>query len=97
MPSYQELTAQIVKLQAQAEQARLKEIAAVVAQIHDLVRQYNLSPEDLGLRAPRGRGRGRAAAPVSAKYRDPETGATWSGRGRAPAWIQGKDREKFAV
>lgn len=22
------------------------------------------------------------------KYRDPETGATWSGRGRAPHWVQ---------
>ncbi|THJ46770.1 H-NS histone family protein [Burkholderia sp. LS-044] len=31
------------------------------------------------------------------KYRDPETGATWSGRGRPPAWIDGKDRVPFEI
>ena len=31
-------------------------------------------------------------------YRDPKTGATWSGRGRAPAWLAGaKDRSKFLI
>lgn len=33
-----------------------------------------------------------------AKYIDRKTGATWSGRGRAPAWLIGaKDRTKFLV
>ena len=33
-----------------------------------------------------------------ARYRDPKTGATWSGRGRAPAWMaNAKDRAKFEV
>jgi len=40
--------------------------------------------------------------PVRAKYRHPETGETWSGRGTAPAWLQrveatGRSREEFAV
>ncbi|HDR8956015.1 MULTISPECIES: H-NS family nucleoid-associated regulatory protein [Burkholderia] len=31
-------------------------------------------------------------------YRDPKTGATWSGRGRAPAWLAGaKDRSNFLI
>jgi DNA-binding protein H-NS len=34
---------------------------------------------------------------VQPKYRDPETGATWSGRGVAPRWIAGKDREAFLI
>jgi DNA-binding protein H-NS len=34
--------------------------------------------------------------PQPAKYVDPETGAMWSGRGKAPAWL-GEDRERFAV
>ncbi|HEX7907682.1 MAG TPA: H-NS family nucleoid-associated regulatory protein, partial [Paraburkholderia sp.] len=34
----------------------------------------------------------------AAKYRDPKTGATWSGRGRAPGWIAStKNRDKFMV
>ncbi|MCR4470139.1 H-NS histone family protein [Burkholderia sp. SCN-KJ] len=48
-------------------------------------------PEVYGPRAPRKRGR------VDAKYRHPETGATWSGRGRPPAWIDGKDRAPFEI
>jgi hypothetical protein len=36
--------------------------------------------------------------PQPALYRDPKTGATWSGPGRAPAWIaNAKDRSKFLI
>lgn len=31
------------------------------------------------------------------KYRDPETGRTWSGRGRMPRWIQDMDRTGFLI
>jgi DNA-binding protein H-NS len=38
-----------------------------------------------------------SAQPV-AKYRDPVTGATWSGRARPPAWIKdAKDRSRFLI
>jgi DNA-binding protein H-NS len=36
--------------------------------------------------------------PQPAMYRDPMSGATWSGRGRAPAWLAvAKDRRKFMI
>ncbi|MEA3124316.1 MAG: hypothetical protein QOD67_1335 [Caballeronia sp.] len=36
--------------------------------------------------------------PQPAMYKDPKSGATWSGRGRAPAWLAGaKDRAKFLI
>lgn len=31
------------------------------------------------------------------KYRDPETGKTWAGRGRLPKFLQGKDKEAFRI
>ena len=39
---------------------------------------------------------------VSPKYRDPETGATWSGRGLMPRWMtaaveQGRSRDDFRI
>jgi DNA-binding protein H-NS len=34
---------------------------------------------------------------VAAKYRDAETGQTWTGRGKAPKWIEGKDRTPFII
>ncbi|MFL9964299.1 H-NS family nucleoid-associated regulatory protein, partial [Paraburkholderia sediminicola] len=36
--------------------------------------------------------------PQPAMYRDPKSGATWSGRGRAPAWLATvRDRTKFLI
>ncbi|SAK48077.1 histone family protein nucleoid-structuring protein H-NS [Caballeronia pedi] len=35
---------------------------------------------------------------LPAKYRDPKSGATWSGRGPAPRWLESaKDRTKFLI
>lgn len=31
------------------------------------------------------------------KYRDPQSGKTWSGRGYPPAWIAGRERKEFEV
>lgn len=38
-----------------------------------------------------------AAVKYPPKYRDPETGRTWSGRGRMPRWIQDMDRTGFLI
>jgi DNA-binding protein H-NS len=40
---------------------------------------------------------GRPRAGVAPKYRDPDSGSTWSGRGKPPRWIAGLDREKFLI
>lgn len=45
-----------------------------------------------------GRKRGpRKSVPVAPKYRDPASGATWTGRGKPPRWIARGDRERFAI
>ncbi len=33
---------------------------------------------------------------LPAKYKDPQSGKTWSGRGRPPAWLVG-ERDKYAI
>ena len=48
-------------------------------------------------RSPR---KGATAAPPAVKYRNPETGETWSGRGRMPKWLalaeqDGRGRDEF--
>jgi DNA-binding protein H-NS len=43
-------------------------------------------------------GKGQRKGPQAAKYRDPKSGATWSGRGPAPAWLaSAKDRASFLI
>lgn len=94
MATYKELLAQKAKLEEQLEGARVKELEAVIQQVRQIVEEYDLTAEDIGLSSKRGRAtKKKTAAP---KYQDPKTGATWSGRGRAPAWI-GKNRDKFLI
>lgn len=40
----------------------------------------------------------KAPSKVAPKYRNPETGATWSGRGKAPLWIKDvEDRTPYLI
>jgi DNA-binding protein H-NS len=42
--------------------------------------------------------RGQRTGPQPAKYRDPKSGASWSGKGPAPAWLAAvKDRSKYLI
>jgi DNA-binding protein H-NS len=97
MSQYSELKAQIAKLQAQAEEARRTEIADVIASIREKINEYGLGPQDLGFAAAAKRGRPPKKAPLPPRYQDPKTGATWSGRGKPPRWIAGKNRERFLI
>ncbi|CAH0443789.1 H-NS family nucleoid-associated regulatory protein [Ralstonia pseudosolanacearum] len=94
MATYKELLAQKAKLDEQLETARQKELNEVTERVRQVVQEYGLTAEDIGL-APKRSKRGPKST-VAPKYRDPKTGATWSGRGRAPAWI-GKNRDKFLI
>jgi DNA-binding protein H-NS len=96
MASYKELVAQREKIDKQIEEARAKEVAQVIAEVKQKIRDYDLTAKDLGLVAVDGRRRAAARAPLAAKYMNPATGETWSGRGRAPKWV-GKTKEKFLI
>jgi len=75
------------------EQRRPSLVRFVIAWIFEQMALFQIKPEDLGPR----RGPKKHSGPVAAKYRDPQSGATWSGRGRAPHWLVDQDREKFLI
>jgi DNA-binding protein H-NS len=93
MATYKQLTLQLEKLQVQVSAAREKEIETTIAQIKEKIAEYGITAEELGFSSKRPVAR-KAALP--AKYLNPKTGQTWSGRGRVPAWI-GKNRERFLI
>lgn len=93
MATYKDLLAQKEKLEVQLEAARLAEVESAVQQVRQIVQEYGLTAEDLGLATKTKKRKGTVVPP---KYLDPKTGATWSGRGRAPAWI-GKNRDRFLI
>jgi DNA-binding protein H-NS len=96
MSQYTELKAQIAKLQEQAEEARRAELEAVLADIRRKIVEYGLTAQDLGLSVVR-RGRPPKKEPLPPIYQDPKSGSTWSGRGKPPKWIAGKNRERFLI
>lgn len=109
MANLTELLAQRAELEKQIEQTQREERESALNKIRQLMGQYGLTVADLGGRgsaqkAPRGAGKtgGRSGAKVAAKYRDTQTGDTWSGRGLQPRWLKaalaaGKKLGDFAV
>lgn len=103
--TYLELQQQIAELQAKAEELRKNEIEAVVADIKEKIAAYGLTAKDLGFDTTRGEipeATAKTKKEVVAKYRNPETGDEWSGRGRSPKWLQdqldaGKAKEDFLI
>ncbi|CAN7678906.1 MAG: H-NS histone family protein [Rhodoferax sp.] len=94
--TYSELLKQRSELDQKIEEARMQELDAALKQIRDLMDQYGITAQEILPTGARGPVR-RERAKVEPKYRDPATGTTWSGRGKPPAWIAGKDREPFAI
>lgn len=89
MTTYSELMSQANALMAQAEQVRKNELANVIANIKAQMKEYSLTPEDLGFGASTGARKpsvGKSKAP--AKFRGPN-GELWSGGpGRKPDWVK---------
>jgi DNA-binding protein H-NS len=100
MATLDSIQAKIAKLKAQAEAIAANKSAVVLNKIRDLMTRHGISIADIDAHVGKRRGKAaKAAGAVSvAKYRDPKSGATWSGHGRAPQWIaNAKDRSKFLV
>ncbi|MDR8732125.1 DNA-binding protein Bv3F [Burkholderia pseudomultivorans] len=71
---------------------RLTAAEAVLAEIKVCVREFGFTPKDIFPEEAL-----RRLAKRRARYYDPVSGATWSGVGREPAWIRGKDRKQFEL
>lgn len=96
MATYKELLKQQEALALQVEEARKREISDAVTKVRQMVSEFGLTERDV---FPSGRRSGgtRTGGKVAPKYRDPATGQTWTGRGKAPKWIDGKDRSKYLI
>jgi DNA-binding protein H-NS len=93
--SYRELLAQREKLEKEIAAARDSSRAEILEQIRGLVSDYELH-DCVKIIAVNGKA-SRPSVKAAPKYRNVETGDTWSGRGKPPLWIAGKDRETFLI
>jgi DNA-binding protein H-NS len=105
MTTLESMQAKIKKLEQQAEALIAKQSSGVIGKIRKLMAEHGLTAADIdGHAGGKGRAKKAAAKTVgknsagAVKYCDPKTGATWTGRGRAPGWIAAaKNRDKFLV
>jgi DNA-binding protein H-NS len=105
MPTLEAIETKIKRLQEQAEAIKAKKASATLDRIAELMHESGVTVADIEAhlggkkRGPKpGRKTAVVAAVVPAKYMNPKTGATWSGRGRAPTWIaNAKNRDRFLV
>ncbi|MGZ2749223.1 H-NS histone family protein [Burkholderia stagnalis] len=94
MSTYRELLNQLDKLKEEIDIAREREAQLIAERVAELLAQSGVPVRDFMKKTGQGRG-SRGAA--KQKYWDPKTGATWSGRGRTPRWLVGKDIEQFRI
>jgi DNA-binding protein H-NS len=102
---------QIAKLEQQIEAERAKFKAAVFNAVGTVLASYGLSLEDLvptkkaeKKAAPEKATKAKKKITVTVKgtrppkYRDPESGKTWSGMGHTPQWmVNAKNRDAFLI
>jgi DNA-binding protein H-NS len=113
MPTLEQIQEKMKKLQVQADTLIAKKAQAAVDQIRKIMLAHGLTTVDIEVKAKAKR-EAKAAngstpnvkakvvrslkSGTPPKYRHPKTGATWTGHGRAPAWIANvKDRSKFLI
>jgi len=88
--------------ETQKELTRRKNIDAATVEIRSILKKYKIDFEDIDLNiisknggksSTKKRAKGTKSrdqrSTVKAKYKDPNSAATWTGRGRTPAWVQG--------
>ena len=98
MTTLQDLIAQKEALEAQIAVQRQTELANAIAQVKSLVEAHGLTAADVfGTTTRRAKSSEKVTNKVAAKYRDPVSGKTWSGRGLAPKWLAGKNKADYAI
>lgn len=93
MTTLDDLHARRAALDAEIKAEERKARAAIISATRQTIAKYGLTSAQL---FP-ARGDIGVSRPVPAKYRDPVSGSTWTGRGKEPAWIRGQLRDQFLI
>ena len=98
------LLARKAELDKQIDSLSREQRGMAIAQVKALMGDHGLTLADLAGKSssPGAKKSSAKGAKVAAKYRDPDSGTTWSGRGLKPKWLKaviesGKKIEDFAI
>lgn len=91
-------------LRKQLEAERKGERMHAITAVKELIKTHDLTASDLGFS---GKGAGKRAVGdkrnvVAPKYQDPDSGKTWTGRGKSPSWLSaqlaaGRNKQDFLI
>lgn len=96
MTSLAELIKQKEALEAQIEATRKAELSDAISKVKALVAEHGLKASDI-FKREKSANKVSGRSKVAAKYYDPSSGNSWSGRGKEPKWLQGKDRLRYLI
>ena len=96
MTALADLIKQKEALDSQIANTRQVELSDAISKVKALVAEHGLTQKDV-FGSSKGTKKSSGRSKVAAKYRDPSSGQSWSGRGKAPKWIDGQDRSKFQI
>ena len=102
MTHFRDLLARKAELDKQIESLGHEERSGAIARIKALMADHGLTVADLGKATASAKKSPVKGSKLAAKYRDPDSGSAWSGRGLKPKWLKaaidsGKALEDFAV
>lgn len=87
-----EIQENLAEIEAKLELVKVNQLEKLIEQIQSCISKNNLSPEQIFPHLTF-----RKVRVFRDKYRNPETGETWNGRGDTPEWLKGKFLELFAI
>ena len=90
MSELNQLIQQRDQLERQIHEIKKRESAEVLAKVRELVKAHGFTEKEVFGKVGQG-------VKVIAKYRDPQSGQTWTGRGKVPKWLEGKDKTAFLI
>lgn len=101
MTNIQELLAQKAALEKQIAEVQRTARTEALNKIRELMSEYGLTAADLTGRVV-SNPKAEVVKKVAAKYHDPVSGQSWTGRGLKPKWLQqalneGKQLSDFAI
>lgn len=89
MPTLSELIAQKEALEQQIREIQETARKDAIKNARRLIEEFVLTSDELF-----GTPKRKAVQP---KYANPQTGETWTGRGRTPKWLAGKNHQDFLI
>lgn len=100
--SLKELLEQKAALEQQIQDLQQTSRAEAIAEVKRIMAEAGLTVSDLGQQDRAAKPSKVTGTKVAAKYRDPSSGASWTGRGLKPRWLttaldSGKKLEDFLL